>query len=610
MSRETHRHPRAMPLRLLVTTTLLFVLHSSEVHATVTDRFPAIPNAYATTSTDVTVRAVFDAAQLTTPSAAAVTTSVEGNSLSALRSSGYVLCQPQTATPDTSTAAIVSAWCSTNDLNSAYWGTYVTQSVNWSTLAPPGLQLLDASAESYRARAWDCLTYACDTENTIDTTTHTAPAAIGGLGVAAPCCGSTNSTFVLYNTRGIIVQASDLPVAALNREALLLAEADAAAFAAASASSSLASPPAAPDLTNAMDFCLVRQLLPSFTENTIVHDNPDSVGDGAVFLPVEVAVCGNDVSDRIDPRHATLAVRGYTLILTTADGVDEMAFPKELINSIGAWIAYKAGTAAGSYGADKSLARADGICAWHYEAAYATAYRTGDYYDCAVSDPALLAHLPPLMLSIRNDSIVDTEETNSSCSIALDLTACVVANGASLRFFSSGSIASQLQLHENSMAQFHDPPLVVGMRQLRGATIAVTRSALVDKWASAGYYLSAGLPLLYLAVPRGTAMASALASTSWPACVQAQTCQKRQIFYPSLNRCATKECLNVLLYHFDPETFACSVRVSIVSLFAAMCFGVVAAEVLVLYLRRSTEEAKEEHVRLVHAVQRKGAGTQ
>jgi hypothetical protein len=575
--------------------------------ANVVDGFPRIPNAFAAANAGgAAVRAIYEATQLTSTDAAS-------GALTPLQSSGYVLCQNSEAaagSTDANTAALVASWCT-----SGLGGRLISQSVNWSTIAAPGLQLLDQSTNSYRGRAWDCLTYACDTENTIDwTTTDTAPAALGGLSVGTPCCGSTNSTFVLYNTRGLVVQADMLPVTALNQEALLLAEAYAAAQAAPAAATSSSSSFSV-NLTSSMDYCLLRQLMPSAYGTNVdgVSSTTNPVGDGGLVLPVDVAICGEDVSDRIDTRHASLAMTGYTLVLSTADGLDQLSFPKELIESIAAWVARAAGTAAGTHSAANSLIRTKGLCTWRHSAGYVTAYRTGDYYDCTLPDSALLQHLPPLLLSVRNESIVDTAETNSSCSIALGLAPCVVTTAAGakrLRFFSTGSLMAELKRRGAGMVALRDPPIVVGVQQLRGATVAVTRTAYVAKWSSAGFNLAMGLPLLYLAVPRGTAVADHFSAVSWYACVQPQTCKTRQLFYPSLNRCATKECVDIFIYHFNPDTFECTVQVSLVSLFAAMCFALLVAEATVLYLRRSTDQAKEAHMRLVLAVQRRDANAQ
>ncbi|KPA73319.1 hypothetical protein ABB37_10013 [Leptomonas pyrrhocoris] len=596
MSLFPHLHrPAALLLLLWLLTTCFFPWRGAQ--AEIIDRFPDIINAFTTNADGAAVRAIYDASQLTWHN-------TSDSALTPFQSSSYVLCQstpPATVAADTSATDIIAAWCNTQQS-----GQLILQAVSWSTLAAPGLQLLDTSHTTFRARAWDCITYGCDVESTIRTTTTdaaTAPAAVGGLSVGAPCCGSTNSTFVLYNTRGLVVQADLLPVTALNNEALQLATAYAASGS--SSSSAFSASLATMNLTEAMDYCLVRQLPPWFSGNDV-----EGPGDGGVVFPVDVAICGEDVSDRIDTRHASLALTGYTLLLVTADGVDELSFPRELIESVVSWIARRSGTAFGSYSSDDSLGRSGSVCAWHHSTAYASAYRTGAYYDCTLSDPTLLQHLPPLLLSVRNESIVDTAETNSACTMAIDLTACAVSNGKVLRFFSSGSLLQALKAQQDAMTVFSDPPIVVGVQHLRGATVAVTRNAYVANWISSDYNLATGLPLLYLATPRGTALAQYTSATSWYACVRPQVCAKRQLFYPSLNRCATKECLNVFLYHFDPRTFECSVQVSLVSWFAAMCLAVLVAEATVLYLRRSTEEAKEEHMRLVHAVQRREAGVQ
>lgn len=579
---------------------------AAQAGADVVDRFPTIMNAFANTASGAAVRAVYEASQLTTSTSTGTVPAVP----TPLQSAHYMLCQSDIAlsSTDANIAALAKTWCSRYSLG----GRLIAQTVNWSTRAAPGLQLLDQSASSYRARAWDCLTYACDTENTIvSASAATAPAALGGLGVSAPCCGTTNSTFVLYNTRGLVVQANMLPVRTLNREALQLAQAYATAQASSSASSSASA--AELNLTVAMNYCLLRQLSPSFYGNSLegTAQRGSGVGDGGIVVPVDVAICGEDLSDRIDTRHASLAITGYTAVLTTADGVDELAFPKELIEGVASWIARGADTATGSYDAANSLSRRRGLCAWYYNASYASAYRTGDYYDCSYAHTSLLAHLPPLLLTVRNESIVDTEDTNSSCSFAIDLTACAVRSEQVLRFFSTGSMMQELRLRQGAMISYRDPPIVVGMQHLRGATVAVTRAAYIAKWRNSGYNLATGLPLLYIATPRGSAVVTHPATTSsssWYACVQPQSCKKRQIFYPSLNRCASKECVGVFLYRFDPDTFTCSVRVSVVSLFAAMGFTLLVAEATVLYLRRLTEQAKEEHMRLVHAVQRRDAG--
>ncbi|KPI84858.1 hypothetical protein ABL78_6086 [Leptomonas seymouri] len=602
------RHPRRIAaLLLLLWLSTACVPQWQCARAEIIDQFPGIQNAFAT-ATGAAVRAVYDASQLTQRSAS-------DTELSSFQSRSYVLCNAVPSSTGaaavtggltaTATTDIVAAWCNTH-----HSGRLVSQKVNWSTLTAPGLQPLDKS-NTYRARAWDCITYTCDMENFVSTTTSAsvAPAAVGGLSVGTPCCGSTNSTFVIYNSRGLVVQADVLPVTELNNEALLLAEAYTAAQACSILSSSNAESVPTVSLRNAMDYCLLRQL-PSWMYGNSVEGADGDVGDGGIVLPVDVAICNEDLSDRIDTRSASLAVRGYNLLLVTADGVDELSFPKELIEGIASWVAHSPGVAFGSYGAHESLRRKQGACAWRNNPSYATAYRTGDYYACTLSDATLLQHLPPLLLSVRNDSIVNTEETSSSCTVAIDLAACATSNGEELHFFSSGSLMHELRLQQDAMTNFTDPPIVVGLQHLRGSTMAVTRQAHIRKWASSNKFLAAGFPLLYLATPRGTAMGNCTSSPSRYACVRPQTCAKHHMFFTSLNRCAAKECVNVFLYHFDPETFECSVQVSIASLFAAMCVALLIAEATVLYLRRSTEQAKDEHMRLVHAVQRTAAEAQ
>ncbi|TPP53123.1 hypothetical protein CGC20_30095 [Leishmania donovani] len=578
--RRRRQHSRCAP-SLFVTLLALALLSTVRVSA-FSDPFEQVPNAFQTT--DTAVRAVYEAAQLTRSNPA-------WGSQRLLRSDSYVLCVANGgggsggAANSSSTAVdlIARAWCTESGK-----GILVKQSVFWSMLASPGLQLSDSSMVSSRALSWDCLTYSCDMENTIvahatvnassssTDVTYTSPLpAVGGLGVSTPCCGSTNSTFVLYMTRGLLVQSATLPDLV-----------------------------AGPSRSKEMDFCLVRQLAPSFYARSARSDR----GDGGAVFAVNASICGADISDRINEQDATLVMRGYTAVLTAAEGVEALSFPKELIVGIASWIASTRHNASCSDDAKQSLLRTKGCCKWGWNASQATAYRTGEYLEC-LFDTSMLAHLPPLVLSLRNESIVSTAETNSTCSIALQLNSCVSPDGNALRFYSTGSLVDELNRHRHSLKNFHEPAIVVGVQQLRGATVAVTRSARVAKWfigtSNAGYNLA----LLYLAVPRGTAVAADV-SAAGALCVAKTVCSTKQTFYASLNRCAYVPCTRVLFYSFHADTFTCTPRTACVSIVAALCFSLLVAESVVLHLRRRTELAKEEHMRLLLQVQRRNIEAQ
>ncbi|CBZ25055.1 conserved hypothetical protein [Leishmania mexicana MHOM/GT/2001/U1103] len=640
-ARRRRQHSCCAP-SLLVTFLALAFLSAVRVSA-IKDAFEQVPNAFRTTNT--TVRAVYEATQLTSADAMR-------SSLRPLRSDSYVLCITNGggvsggAANRISTAVglIAQAWCTGNGK-----GILIKQSVYWCTLASPGLQLIDSSMVSSRALLWDCLTYSCDMENTIVAhaavnassspadVTYTSPLpAVGGLGVSMPCCGSTNSTFVLYMTRGLLVQAATLPVTALNNEAAALysafLDAESArdplskrsnkssssggsggaprssqpASAATAASQAVrAEAVAAKDVVNApsrskeMDFCLVRQLPPSFYVSSARSDR----GDGGAVFAVDASICGTDISDRINEQDATLLMRGYTAVLTTAEGVEALSFPKELIVGIASWIASTQRNASCNDDPKQSLLRAEGCCKWGWNASQATAYRTGEYLECFF-DTSVLAYLPPLVLSVRNESIVSTAETNSTCSIALQLSSCVSPDGNGLRFYSTGSLVEELNRHRHSLTGFHEPAIVVGVQQLRGATVAVTRSARIAKWlvgaSDAGYNLA----LLYLAVPRGTAVASDV-SVAGALCVAKAVCSAKHTFYASLNRCAYVPCTRVFFYSFNADTFTCTPRTAYVSIFVALCVALLVTESVVLQLRHRTELAKAEHMRLLSQVQRR-----
>ncbi|CAC9471358.1 conserved hypothetical protein [Leishmania infantum JPCM5] len=629
--RRRRQNSRCAP-SLFVTLLALALLSAVRVSA-FSDPFEQVPNAFQTTGT--AVRAVYEAAQLTRSNPA-------WGSQRPLRSDSYVLCVANGgggsggAANSSSTAVdlIARAWCTESGK-----GILVKQSVFWSMLASPGLQLSDSSMVSSRALSWDCLTYSCDMENTIvahatvnassssTDVTYTSPLpAVGGLGVSTPCCGSTNSTFVLYMTRGLLVQSATLPVTALNNEAAALYSAfidaesardplgersnknssgggggSGADRAEAVTAKDLV---AGPSRSKEMDFCLVRQLAPSFYARSARSDR----GDGGAVFAVNASICGADISDRINEQDATLVMRGYTAVLTAAEGVEALSFPKELIVGIASWIASTRHNASCNDDAKQSLLRTKGCCKWGWNASQATAYRTGEYLEC-LFDTSMLAHLPPLVLSLRNESIVSTAETNSTCSIALQLNSCVSPDGNALRFYSTGSLVDELNRHRHSLKNFHEPAIVVGVQQLRGATVAVTRSARVAKWfigtSNAGYNLA----LLYLAVPRGTAVAADV-SAAGALCVAKTVCSTKQTFYASLNRCAYVPCTRVLFYSFHADTFTCTPRTACVSIVAALCFSLLVAESVVLHLRRRTELAKEEHMRLLLQVQRRNIEAQ
>ncbi|CAJ1020531.1 hypothetical protein Q4I32_002298 [Leishmania shawi] len=625
----TFRLPRQhsrQALSLLAAFAVLACLCSPRVSA-ISDAFEKVPNAFSSTGT--AVRAVYEAMQLTSDNFTL-------GSWEPLRSSAYVLCDANgdsfsdAAARSASPAVdfIAQAWCTSYGM-----GILVNQSVHWSTMAPPGLQLGNSSMLSSRALLWDCLTYSCDMENLI--VAHSAgqapSPAVGGLGVSTPCCGSTNSTFVLYMTRGLLVQSAALPVAALNREAealyssvideentrnslnecrdtgssrsgagnRALRSSKSCLTAAAASRASLAEAATTPSRSKEMDFCLVRQLPPSLFAGTARSDH----GDGGVVFSVNASICGADITDRINEQDATLIMRGYTAVLTTAEGVEELSFPKELIVSMASWIASPQNNSSSCYDGEQSLLRKKGCCTWGLNASQTTAYRTGEYLECPF-DPSALAHLPPLVLSVRDESIVSTDETSNACRIALHLSSCMTPDGKALRFYSTGSLVSMLERHKHTMGDYREPPIVVGMQQLRGATVAVTRRARISKWSSGASDAGYNLPLLYLAVPRGTAVAADV-NTLGALCVTSAACGTHQTFYPSLNRCAYVPCTRVFLYSFDADTFTCTPRRTFVGIFATLCFTLLATEGLVLYLRRKTEWAKEVHMRLVRQVQRR-----
>ncbi|CAG9571385.1 conserved hypothetical protein [Leishmania major strain Friedlin] len=639
--RRRRQHSRRAP-SLLVTFLALALLSALRVSA-VSDPFEQVPNAFHTTNT--AVRAVYEAAQLTSANSALA-------SQRPLRSDSYVLCVANSgggsggAANSSSTAVdlIAQAWCTGSGK-----GILVKQSVFWSMLASPGLQLSDLSLVSSRALSWDCLTYSCDMENTIvahatanassssaDVTYASPFPAVGGLGVSTPCCGSTNSTFVLYMTRGLLVQSATLPVTALNNEAAALysafidaenardplgersnnsSDGGGGSGAHRSAQPASAAPAAsqadraeavatkdlvaAPSRSKEMDFCLVRQLPPSF----YARSARSGLGDGGAVFAVSASICGADISDRINEQDATLVMRGYTAVLTAAEGVQALSFPKELIVGIASWIASTQHNASCTDDAKQSLLRTKGCCKWGWNASQATAYRTGEYLEC-LFDTSVLAHLPPLVLSVRNESIVSTAETNSTCSIALQLSSCVSPDGNALRFYSTGSLVDELNRHRYSLKDFYEPAIVVGVQHLRGATVAVTRSARVAKWSTGASDAGHNLALLYLAVPRGAAVAADV-SAAGALCVAKTVCSTRQTFYPSLNRCAYVPCTRVLFYSFHADTFACTPRTAYVSIFATFGIALLVAEAIVLHLRRRTELAKEEHMQLLLQVQRR-----
>ncbi|KAK7196546.1 hypothetical protein NESM_000592600 [Novymonas esmeraldas] len=578
----------------------------------VVDVLASVPNAFQSTGTSV--RAVYDAAQLTSAN-------FTSESMQPFHSSAYVLCNSTAVDGSggggsSETQTIARAWCSARS-----HGVRVNQSVWWRTLAPPGLQPRTSSAPgSVGEDAWNCITFGCDGEYAIAASASVATDAVGGLGVSGPCCGSTNATFVLYMTRGIVVQAATLPVAALNVEAAALFRAftsmesrpapSGSSSSRSSSSSTVAghasSPPPASGAaltassTLPMDYCLVRQLPPYLYADS----TRSTAGDGGILFAVNASICGADLSDRIDVRQATLLMNGYTVVLATADGVEGLSFPRELIVSIASWLASSHDSAAaGSGGVVQSVLRTKNICTWGSSASQATAYRTGEYLDCVV-DPTTIASLPPLVLTVRNESIVSTADTNNTCAIALQLSSCLQRDGNTLRFHSTGSLAAEREQHQHSMTSFREPVIVVGVQQLRGATVAVTRHALIARWAANAVDAGFGLPLVYLAVPRGTAVAAA-AHAAGAACASRAVCGARQSWYPSLNGCVSVSCTHVFLYYFDPDTLSCTPRSSIVSVFAGMCAALVVAEGVVLHLRRRAERVKEDHMRLVLQVQRR-----
>ncbi|KAG5509069.1 hypothetical protein JKF63_06077 [Porcisia hertigi] len=635
------RQYRRRALTLLAAFVGLVCLSTLCVSA-ISDAFENVPNAFRTSGT--AVRAVYEAGQLTSR----VIALGSGNPLC---SDAYVLCAVGGGTEARPTGAadgdtVLQGWCASHQ------GTLINQSVCWSTLAPPGLQRRDASMVSSRALSWDCLTYSCDMEDTLvgrttsegltnsTTGTYAAPLpAVGGLGVATPCCGSTNSTFVLYMTRGLIVQSATLPLIALNEEAAALysafvdrenaryslhgsrrsgaksgapsssksspsttGEAPSAVFAGAGAANPLH---AAPDRSKEMDFCLVRQL-PSFL---YAGSTRSRGGDGGAVFSVNASICGVDISDRIDVHDVTLLMRGYTAVLSTAEGVEQLSFPKELIVGIASWLTSTPGTAPDYPDAEHSLLRTKKQCTWRSNARFATAYRTGEYFEC-LFDPSALPTLPPLVLSVRSESIISTAETSNTCGIAVSLSSCMNPEGTALRFYSTGSLADEFARHRDSIVNMREPVIVVGMQQLRGATVAVTRSASVPQWIIGASNVGSNLPLLYLAVPRGTAVAADVNATGGALCVASTTCVEHQTFYPSLNRCVSLMCRRVFLYSLDADKFNCVPRKSLLGVFAAACAALVLMEGVVLYLRRKTELAKEEHMRLVLQVQRRSAEAQ
>lgn len=608
------------PSVLVCVLLLQLLLHPQGVGAVLV-QYTSVPNAFNASST--AVRAIFPTSQL-------FATSLKPERVTPLVTTEYVVCRVAAGAFPVGVSSLSRDWCTSYGT-----GILVNQTVAWSTLSAPGVQLRDRPGNTTRGLAWDCLTYACDAEDFVAASTVNGinatitQVAVGGLGVAAECCGSSNSTFVLYTLRGLIVQAATLPVANVNTEAAALYSAYVDSLSktssslyntstsTAEATSAVAHAPdsvravrptatsTSASMSKAMDYCLVRLLPPYvYANNTRTADGGDS---GLVFA-VDASICGVDLSDRIDAQHATLAMRGYTAVLTTVHGVEGLTFPKELIVGIASWVAARLGTASGESVAGESLLRKKGLCSWGYNASLAVGYRDGTYLDCLVNHSAV-SYLPPLVLSVRGESIVSTADTMNSCSIAIELTRCLRAGGYTLRFFSSGSIVEQLALHKRSMPRFREPVIAIGVQELVGATVAVTRAATIAKWMTSGFNVGAGLPLLYLGVPRGTAVA-ADAAASGVSCVADAVCEAQQTFYPSMNLCATEACTNVLLYAFDEDTFTCSPRSSIVGVFSAMCLALLVAEGVVLHLQRRVEQAKEDHMRLVLQVQRRNVDTQ
>lgn len=549
-----------------------------------------------------------------------------------------------------------SAWCGnrTNTLTARTAFT-VQQHVAWSSVLPPGVYPVVSEAAAAMTNLstadlfYSCAVYSCDMQNQLPPLEDLEaavdrlvrlPAAVGGLSAATPCCGTTNTTFILFPsapsltaltapdteppTVATMVQTDVLPVRLLaNLSQSLLnevhcsAEAPSDACRRSSSNSSSngdsdRSSAAADHLTAPASVCLLRLQNPRFTSMQSAVSG--YYGDGGLSFPVSVSICGTDVSDVISTSSAQLLRRGYDVIITVRHFANEAAFPDELIRSVALWVTAERG-------ATKRSLRDSTRCEWLLDPSAASFYRTGNYLSCDL-DESLVGRLPPLTLTVSpgvvlyatNSDLISAGRYDSTvpCAISVDLNRLVqrvnvTAQGAQtlrhrLVIYSTGSITDAFAAP--SLVRFREPYIVLGANFLQGSTLATSRVVTSKSSTAATEAALRGLPVLFLASLNAPDHPALHAGAS-AVCVAPLSCELGYHYYPSVNICADTSCIGVFSFSFDPETMRCSLRPVMVALFAVFAALLIASDALLVWLGRWAERQRHAHVKLVEQVQRK-----
>ncbi|CCW65490.1 unnamed protein product [Phytomonas sp. EM1] len=342
-------------------------------------------------------------------------------------------------------------------------------------------------------------------------------------------------------------------------------------------------------------------------------------GDGGLHLPVHVAICGHDTSDVVSTKTANLLSVDYTLLLTTTQntfGSEDvrMMFPKELILSILGWLSNQKG--GGGSLLDSLNAGENGPCWWRRNNSARATYGDGVYMECYLPSQ-LIGRMPPLELTIRQDHVlrsIDSNNHNVPCTFTVDLNHLLhkdLVKGkysldrpeVALRIYSSGSYSEAIE--QVRSGEYHEPPIVLWMSALAGATYGFTRNVTEGGERTVLDHLI-GLPMLYLGAHRHVEDARnnlKLGSQEPRVCVPAKTCKLDFFYYKSLNLCVNLDHKGSFIYDFHTETLTSSLNKRIVILVLVMGALIILGEVVLLCLRRHVNRAKKRHMKLIAQVQ-------
>lgn len=425
---------------------------------------------------------------------------------------------------------------------------------------------------------------------------------LGGLAAASPCVGARFSTFVMSIAAPVpyILQMRRLPMDIIGPQAVTHAHTNNCGT----------------DVWCAtrVSQCVFRILPSSYTRLFIYAGDYSYINEGGLYVDLKVSMCDVSLSGTVDTETVVLVRDGFQAFFASAPSLyDQLSLPRSLIYAIVNRISSERGRPESPSILDSEL------CTEVFRI-FLSFYHEGYLMQCKLP-PELIGILPSLhfelgstgllesrIITVENDgsgssgSRTTSTEEAWNCRFTIDLNRLVV-NGT-LELHSTGTMFLKF-------GATVDPPIIIGLGLLKGATVAVTRdfmpaadSPLYAANPSFDSSLLSGVPHMMLTVEYPEKKLSEVPSSTTYICADSVVCTLEQTYFEPLNRCGTTWCVGSLTVQYDASSLSCRRNTKRILLLCTPLLLFVVAEALRVDAERRARQVIQGDVQAVQAEHR------